>query len=187
MLETSSTESESSFATAPHPSILDPKAAEFVPRRYSSDLCPAAPKINVELDLLERLPRMDPALPEHGEDYAASAEIITAERALLEDQNQISGSLTQEERRPSNGSPISKRLGGRRGFLSSTPVGPSNQRGRLRCRDIPIRERGPRLSVRDWSFLPWRRNRRRRRNLNRKISYSDEEEMRRSRTRKRLG
>ena len=59
-------------------------------------------------------------------------------------------------------------------FGSSTPVGPA--RGRPRFRDSPIRPRGPRLTARDWSFLLWRRNRRRR-NLNRKISYSDEGEL----------
>ena len=37
--------------------------------------------------------------------------------------------------------------------------------------------RGPRLTARDWSFMPGRQNRRRRRNLARKIVYSDEGEM----------
>ena len=38
-------------------------------------------------------------------------------------------------------------------------------------------KRGPRLTARDWSFLPGRRNRRRRRNLQRKVVYSDEGEI----------
>ena len=59
--------------------------------------------------------------------------------------------------------------------FSSTPRRPG-PRGRPRHRETPIRSRGPRLSARDWSFLPWRRNRRRRRNLQRKITYSDEGE-----------
>ena len=37
-------------------------------------------------------------------------------------------------------------------------------------------QRGPRMTVRDWSFMPGRRNRRRRRNLKRRIIYSDEGE-----------
>ena len=50
-------------------------------------------------------------------------------------------------------------------------------RGGPRCRISPLQRRGPRLSARYWSFLPWRRNHRRRRNLNRKINYTDEGEL----------
>ena len=41
-------------------------------------------------------------------------------------------------------------------------------------RHSPVRERGPRLTNRDWSYMPGRRNRRRRRNLQNRINYSDE-------------
>ena len=58
---------------------------------------------------------------------------------------------------------------------TSTPITALGDRGRARIRESPIR-RGPRLSVRDWSFMPGRRNRRRRRNLRKRISYSDEGE-----------
>ena len=53
-------------------------------------------------------------------------------------------------------------------FLSSTPKG-TLERGRPECRDSPLRTRGPRLTARDWSYMPGRRNVRRRRNLRRKI------------------
>ena len=60
--------------------------------------------------------------------------------------------------------------------LISTPVDRSRGRPRLRC--SPVRSRGPRLSARDWSYLPGRRNRLRRRNLHRKIiNYTDEGEI----------
>ena len=57
---------------------------------------------------------------------------------------------------------------------TSTPV---VARGRPRTRISPVRSRGPRLSARDWSYMPGRRNRRRRRNLQKKILYSDEGEI----------
>ena len=60
-------------------------------------------------------------------------------------------------------------------FASSTPSGMA--RGRPRFRQTPVRRTGPRLTVRDWSYMPGRRNRRRRRNLQRKISYSNEGEI----------
>ena len=59
--------------------------------------------------------------------------------------------------------------------LTSTPSRPS--RGRPTFRQSPISARGPRLMVKDWSFMPGRRNARRRRNLNRKINYTDEGEV----------
>ena len=59
--------------------------------------------------------------------------------------------------------------------LTSTPVAAS--RGRPTVRESPVCPRGPRLTVRDWSFMPGRRNRRRRRNLMKLISYSDEGEV----------
>ena len=59
---------------------------------------------------------------------------------------------------------------------TSTPMA-ERSRGRPRFRDSPVRTRGPRLSARDWSFMPGRRNRRRRRDLRRRIRYSDEEEV----------
>ena len=58
---------------------------------------------------------------------------------------------------------------------ASTPL-PGRERRQPRHRESPIHLGGPRLTARDWSFLPWRRNRRRRRNLQKKISYSDEGE-----------
>ena len=70
---------------------------------------------------------------------------------------------------------VSGQDGGRDGFRASTPVAAG--RGRPRNRESPIRPRGPRLTARDWSFMPGRRNRRRRRNLRRRISYSDEGEV----------
>ena len=48
---------------------------------------------------------------------------------------------------------------------------------RPRFQESPLTRRGPRLTVRDWSFMPGRCNRRRQRNLQRRILYSDEEEM----------
>ena len=57
-----------------------------------------------------------------------------------------------------------------------TPIA-GQERGRPRLRDTPVSARGPRLTARDWSFMPGRRNRRRRRNLARRISYSDEGEV----------
>ena len=60
-------------------------------------------------------------------------------------------------------------------FSVLTPV--AGTRGRPHLRNSPVRARGPRLTARDWSYLPGRRNRRRRRNLNRKISYLDEGEI----------
>ena len=60
-------------------------------------------------------------------------------------------------------------------FLSSTPKG-TLERGRPECRGSPLRTRGPRLTARDWSYMPGRRNVRRR-NLRRKILYSDEGEV----------
>ena len=59
--------------------------------------------------------------------------------------------------------------------FASTPV--QQMRGRTRFRESPVRARGPRLTARDWSYLPGRRNQRCRRNLNQKISYSDEGEV----------
>ena len=59
--------------------------------------------------------------------------------------------------------------------FASTPRQPS--RGRPRLRQSPVRRAGPRLTNRDWSYMPGRRNRRRRRNLRRQISYSDEGEV----------
>ena len=58
-------------------------------------------------------------------------------------------------------------------FAVSIPI--AGARGRPRFRDSPMRCRGPPLMVRDWSYMPGRRNRRRRRNL--KKSYSDEGEV----------
>ena len=57
----------------------------------------------------------------------------------------------------------------------STPV--RGRRSRPKFRLSPLQPRGPRLSARDWSFMPGRRNRRRRRNLQKRISYSDAGEM----------
>ena len=54
---------------------------------------------------------------------------------------------------------------------------PTTRRGRPTFRESPLRPRGPRMTARDWSFMPGRRNRRRRRNLQRRISYSDEGEV----------
>ena len=59
---------------------------------------------------------------------------------------------------------------------TSTPM-EGKTRGRSRIRDSPVRPRGPRLTARDWSFMPGRRNRRRHRNLARKIIYFDEGEV----------
>ena len=81
------------------------------------------------------------------ETYEESADVITPEEELL-------GPLGHDR-------------------LTFTP----RVQGRPRCRISPLQARGPRLSARDWSFLPWRRNRRRRRNLNRKINYTDEGEI----------
>ena len=53
----------------------------------------------------------------------------------------------------------------------------ARERGRPRFRDSPIRSRGPRLTARDWSFMPGRRNKRRLHNLATRISYSDEGEV----------
>ena len=61
------------------------------------------------------------------------------------------------------------------GFHASTPI--STGRGRMPIRESPLRPRGPRLTARDWSFMQGGRNRRRRRNLQRKINYSDEGEI----------
>lgn len=72
-----------------------------------------------------------------------------------------------------------------RGPCTLTPVlsdGPNTAtghhgRGRPAERLSPVHRRGPRLTTRDWSFMPGQRNLRRRRNLKRKISYSDEGEV----------
>ena len=59
---------------------------------------------------------------------------------------------------------------------TSTPA--AAERGRPRFRDSPLRKRGPRLSDRDVSFLPGQANRRRRRNLQKKIiNYTEEGEI----------
>ena len=58
--------------------------------------------------------------------------------------------------------------------LTSTPV---RNRGRPVLRQSPLRQRGPRLTNRDWSYMPGRRNRRRRRNLQNRINYTDEGEL----------
>ena len=62
----------------------------------------------------------------------------------------------------------------RRDRMTSTPV---VERGRPTFRASPLAPRGPRLTARDWSFMPGRRNRRRRRNLMRRINYTDEGEV----------
>ena len=62
------------------------------------------------------------------------------------------------------------------GPTSSTPVR-THSRGRPRCRESPLARRGPRLTVRDWSIMPGRTNRRRRRNLQRRINYTEEGEV----------
>ena len=62
--------------------------------------------------------------------------------------------------------------GGGQGVQTSTPI--VGRVGRPRIRDSPLRPRGPRLTARDWSFMPGRRNRRRRRNLQRTERESDE-------------
>ena len=59
--------------------------------------------------------------------------------------------------------------------VTSTPVAPT--RGRPLIRISPVHSRGPRLTNRDWSYMPGRRNKRRRRNLCRRIVYSDEDEV----------
>ena len=56
---------------------------------------------------------------------------------------------------------------------TSTPV--PDRRGRPRIRDSPLRPRGPRLTERDRSRRPGRK--RKRRNLQKRISYSDEGEV----------
>ena len=69
---------------------------------------------------------------------------------------------------PSSGSDAHSTLN-----LTSTPL---LGRGRPRLRESPLHSRGPRLTNRDWSFMPGRSNRRRRRNLQRRVNYSDEGE-----------
>ena len=54
---------------------------------------------------------------------------------------------------------------------------PRAERGRPRFRQSPVRRHGPRLTNRDWSFMPGRRNRRRRRNLQKRINYTNEGEL----------
>ena len=62
-------------------------------------------------------------------------------------------------------------------FTTSTPKKPGASRGRSPFRHSPVVRRGPRLTNRDWSFMPGRRNRRPRRALNRRINYTDEGEV----------
>ena len=73
------------------------------------------------------------------------------------------GSLDEDADGPPSGTPV-----------TSTP---NVTRGRPRFRESPLHRLGPRLTNRDWSFMPGRTNRRRRRNLKRRINYSDEGEM----------
>ena len=61
-------------------------------------------------------------------------------------------------------------------IMVSTPAA-DKDRGRPRIRESPVRARGPRLTARDWSYMPGRRNRRRRRNLAKRINYTDEGEV----------
>ena len=61
-------------------------------------------------------------------------------------------------------------------IATSTPV--AERQSRPRFRDSPLRRRGPRLSDRNVSLMPGRANRRRRRNLQRKIiNYTEEGEV----------
>ena len=129
--------------------ILDPMAPEFVPGcRYA----PAAPKLSVTEEILGTA----------GKDAGTNSRIFdpTEPVSALADQR------LHDEGRP----PLMEGKTG--GFATSTPQR-RETRGRPRLQHSPVRARGPRLTARDWSFMPGRRNCRRRRNLNRKINYSD--------------
>ena len=169
---------------------LDPRATPFlpgrryVPRRKDSDYAPSAPKVNITEELLNNLHRMEPGMGgEPAEVLGVTAELIAEqERDDLRRLNPLESSGCPPE--PLEGRPeCSETRHGdcslspmRQPDLSSTPL-PTRERGRPVVRESPVRRRGPRLTARDWSFLPGRRNRRRRRNLNKKINYTDEGEL----------
>lgn len=153
---------------------LNPDAEPFVPRSYvqpfQAEYCPSAARVNITDELLSRLPRMEPCIdPQTAEVLSVTDELMRQQdaedeaRALCPGHHDI-----RYERQPNHdhGEVL----------LSSTPIN-CHRRGRPRIRSSPVRLRGPRLSARDWSFMPGRRNRRRRRNLNRRINYTDEGEL----------
>ena len=134
-----------------HPQyVLNPDAPEFIPAYLDNSHCPCAPPLSITDKLLTDLERPHLTRPTR----AVLTPTPVAESAL--------NPLTDEFVPAANNN-------------TSTPI--RRGRGRPRFRQSPVRERGPRLTVRDWSFMPGRRNCRRGRNLKNRISHSDEGEM----------
>ena len=119
--------------------------------------------IDEDSDSWEGLPSPLDALPSREMDSSAEWPAAPSSSNLPD------SPLSTDSESSSEGGPVE-------GLATSTPM--AGSRGRPRLRESPLIKRGPRLTVRDWSFMPGRSNRRRRRNLQRKIrvEYSDERE-----------
>ena len=178
---------------------LNPHAKTFVPRMVfpSESFEASAPPVNITDDLLQRLD--EPLTPDsiYSKEiplpsYVPSAEVLSITDELLadlrkgrdpsQDEAEVVATRIETSGGGRHDDPVARDVGfdlsttAAVGFSSSTPAG--RPRGRPRFRHSPIRSSGPRLSVRDWSFMPGRRNRRRRRTLKKKIiEYSDEGEV----------
>ena len=163
---------------------LNPQAEMFVPtnRRPRTDggvlsitdelLHHLDRPLNPELQIFRPDPRLDPAAPvfspidRHGLRY-------TDPQSTVQLDPEAPAFVPRGSRLDPNADPFTPM--DHSAALTSTPK--LRPRGRPRVRESPVRRRGPRLTVRDWSLMPGRRNRRRRRNLMRRISYSDEGEV----------
>ena len=144
-------------------STLNPDAAEFVPQPWSPPYAAAADRLSITDEILYGWTRSDGHLRDPSSESAGST-FGVAPSPLDEQPRQLD--------------PLAPAfVPSAAPTLISTPVAPGHVRGRPRERHSPIRRRGPRLTNRDWSFMPGRRNRRRRRDLMRRILYSDEGEV----------
>ena len=179
-----------SAPVAGQPLVLDPRARIFRPgarvhRLRSIECGESAKVVNITDELLSNLPRLDPVM-----EWADPMEILGVTAELMREQDTRKAerlrTCGRSDSSVDSDPPAYYPDAGPRAATpdrsqASTPLaltpGPSS-RGRPRFRDSPIRSRGPRLTLRDVSFLLGRRNRRRRRNLNKKvINYSDEGEV----------